>query len=330
LSPSEPIPAQPLIPLSEVHFLAPGLNRPECLLCTSGGDIYSADWRGGVVRSRAFGPQELYRAAGGAEAIRPNGIALQRDGSFLVTNLNDGGGLFRLDRNGRLHEVLRKVGGIDLPPTNFVLIDDRGRVWVTVSTRQVPRAKAFRRDVADGFIVLIDGKGPRIVADKLGYTNELQLDRRGEHLYVNETFGRRVTRFRISRYGDLSERTVIAEFGPGTFPDGLAMDIEEHLWVTSPVSNRLIRVAPDGTQSLIIEDSDAGHLAQVEAAFEAGTLGREAFDRVEGRKLRNLSSLAFGGKDLRSVFLGSLAGERIGFFRGTVMGRPPVHWHYNV
>lgn len=322
-------PPQPQLSLEEVDFLGAGLERPACLLCTSNGDIYSADRRGGVARSRAFGPQELYLAAGGAEAIRPHGIALQRDGSFLLTNLNDAGGVFRLDRDGRLNEVVRRVDGIDLAPTGFVLIDDRGRVWVTVATRQRPRDRAYRRDVADGFVMLIDGKGPRIVAEGFGYAGELQLDRRGDHLYVAETFGRRITRFRIGRQGELSEPTVHTAFGAGSFPAGLAMDIDDHLWVASPVSNRVIRVAPDGAQTPILEDSDPDHLARVEAAFEAGGLGAEQFDHIASRRLRNLTSLAFGGRDLRSAFLGSLLGDGIAFFRAPVMGRPPAHWHYN-
>jgi hypothetical protein len=225
--------------------------------------------------------------------------------------------------------VLRRVDGLDLPATNFVLIDDRGRVWITVSTRQSPRALGYRPDVADGFVVLIDARGARIVADGLGYTNELLLDGSGKHLYVNETFGRRLTRFTVNRFGDLSGRTTVAEFGVGTFPDGLAADIEEHFWVTSPVSNRVIRVAPDGSQTLILEDSDPDHLARVEAAFQSGTMGRAHLDQVKSRKLKNLSSLAFGGRNLRTAFLGSLLSDRIAFFRAPVMGRPPVHWHFN-
>lgn len=323
------MPDSPLMPLSDVHFLGAGLNRPECLLCTSNGDIYSADWRGGVARSDANGRQELYQAAGGAETIKPNGIALQRDGSFLVTNLDDSGGVFRLDRDGKLSEVLRQVDGIDLPATNFVLVDDLGRIWVTVSTRQTPRALGYSKDVADGFIVLIDGKGARIVADNLGYTNEVQVDGRSEYLYVNETFARRLTRFRIGRDSELIEREVVTDFGAGTFPDGIAFDIEEHLWVTSIVSNRVIRVAPDGSQSLILEDCDPEHLAEVEKAFQAGTMGRPHLDQIKSEKLHNISSLAFGGEDLRTAFLGCLLGERIATFRAPVMGRPPVHWHYN-
>jgi sugar lactone lactonase YvrE len=320
-------PPQPLLPLTEVNFLGSGLVRPGCLLCTSNGDIYSADGRGGVARSRAFGPHELYTAAGGAEAIRPNAIALQRDGSFLLTNLNAGGGLFRLDRDGRLHEVLRRVDGVDLPPSGCVMIDDRGRVWLTFASRQA--SDGYRRDVADGFVVLIDGKGPRIVAEGFGHAGELQLDRRGEQIFVAEAAGRRVTRFRIGRYGELSDPAVLTEFGAGTFPEGLAMDIEDYLWVTSPVSNRVIRVAPDGAQTLILDDGDAEHLAKVEAAFAAGSLSRDGIAPVESRKLRTIATLAFGGRSLRTAFLGDRNGERIAYFRAPIMGRPPTHWHFN-
>jgi hypothetical protein len=58
-------------------------------------------------------------------------------------------------------------------------------------------------------------------------------------------------------------------------------------------------------------------------------MGREHLDTVKSRKLKNLSSLAFGGRNLRTAFLGSLLGDRIAFFRAPVMGRPPVHWHFN-
>lgn len=317
------------VALDDVTMIGAGLTRPECLLCTASGDIYSADWRGGVARTPAKGPQALYQAAGGAEAIKPNGIALQRDGSFLIANIDDAGGVFRLDRDGKLSEVLRAVDGIDLPATNFVMIDDRSRVWVTVSTRRSPRALGYRPDVDDGFIVLIDTNGARIVADGLGYTNEVAIDNHGNWLYVNETFARRLSRFRIDGRGNLSDKQVVTDFGAGTFPDGLAFDMEDHLWVTSIVSNRVIRVAPDGSQQLILEDCDADHLAAVEKAFQDGVMDRPHLDQINSQKLRSISSLAFGGPDLRTAYLGCLLGDQIASFRTEVMGRPPVHWHFN-
>ena len=118
----------------------------------------------------------------------------------------------------------------------------------------------------------------------------------GQWLYVNETFARRLSRFALHADGSLGAKEVVTEFGPGTFPDGLAFDEEGHAWVVSIVSNRLIRVAPDGTPTTWLEEADAAHLARVEAAFEAGTMGRPHLDGAPSRSLRNISSIAFCGR----------------------------------
>ena len=116
------------------------------------------------------------------------------------------GGVFALTRDGGVRPLLEQVDDVDLPPTNFVFEDDRARIWITVSTRHVPRAAAYRADVADGFIVLVDARGARIVADGLGYTNEAMLSPDGAWLYVNETFARRMSRFRVRPDGSLPAR----------------------------------------------------------------------------------------------------------------------------
>ena len=67
------------------------------------------------------------------------------------------------------------------------------------------------------------------------------------------------------------------------------------MWIVSIVSNRVIRVAPDGAQQLVLEDADAAHVAWFEAAFLAGTIGRPHLDQAAGQVLKNISSLAFGG-----------------------------------
>ena len=128
-----------------------------------------------------------------------------------------------------------------------------------MSTRLVPRARGYRRDVADGFVVLVDGKGARIVADGLGYTNEAVLDARGEWLYVNETFARPTSRFpRPQRRRARAARSVRRVSAHGTFPDGMAFDADGHLWIVSIISNRVLRVAPDGAVTTVLEDLDAG------------------------------------------------------------------------
>ena len=311
--------------------LGAGLVRPECVLATARGDLYCADWRGGVAHLAPDGSQRLYAGSlPDGSALRPNGIALLADGSFLLAQLGaEQGGVYRLTRDGRVEPWLLEVDGQALPPSNFVLADATGRSWVTVSTRLRPRSLGYRRSCNDGFIVCVQADGrASVVADGLGYANEVALHPSGRWLYVNETFGRRLARFALAADGSLGPKEVVTEFGPGTFPDGLAFDEAGDAWVVSIVSNRLIRVAPDGTQTVWLEDADAAHLAWVEAAFDAGRMERQHLDATPSRVLRNISSIAFTGTDRRTAVLGCLLGDQLATLRMPVAGAAPTHWNH--
>jgi sugar lactone lactonase YvrE len=315
--------------LERLRHVGEHLVRPECVLATGRGDLYCADWRGGVSHLQADGSQHLYRGClpDGGE-LRPNGIALLADGSFLLAQLgNEHGGIYRLTRDARVEPWLLAVEGRALPPTNFVMQDTAGRTWVTISTRLSPRSLGYRRDCNDGFIVCVHADGSAVIAaDGLGYANEVAVHPDGRWLYVNETFARRLSRFALGADGSLGRKEVVAEFGPGTFPDGLAFDEDGCAWVVSIVSNRLIRVAPDGSQTVWLEDVDAAHVAWVEAAFEAGRMDRSHLDANPSRVLRNISSIAFAGADRRTAVLGCLLGNRLATLRLPVAGVVPTHW----
>jgi sugar lactone lactonase YvrE len=252
---------------------------------------------------------------------------LRSNGNFLLADLGESlGGVYELDRAGHVVPILERVDGIDLPPTNFVHEDGQRRIWVTVSTSHRPRATAYRADVADGYIVLLTDAGARIVADGIGYTNEALPSPDGKWLYVNETFGRKLSRFPLRADDALGAKQVVTTFEAGTFPDGLSFDQGGDVWITSIVSNRVIRVAADGRQSLMVEDCEPAHLERCEMAFIAGTMGRPHLDTCGGRALRNISSLSFGGPDRRTAYLGCLLGDAIAYFRAPVAGHAPVHW----
>lgn len=318
------------VSLDDLTFVGSGLVRPECVLATQAGALFTADWRGGVARTMPAGASTLVQGTlPGGRPLRPNGIALRRDGSFLLADLGETqGGVFALSPDGAVKPLIERVDGIDLPPCNFVFEDDRDRVWITISTYTVPRASAYRASLADGFIVLVDQRGARIVADGIGYTNEAMIAPDGRHLYVNETFSRRLSRYPLHEDGSLGAKEVITTFGHGTYPDGLAFDAEGNVWITSIVSNRVLRVALDGAVTVVLEDADPAHVAWCEAAYLADALGRPHLDRAAGRVLKNISSLAFGGPDLRTAYLGCLLGDAIASFRAPVAGHPPFHWHY--
>jgi sugar lactone lactonase YvrE len=304
------------VAISALEVVGHDLHRPECVLPQRDGGLFVPDWRGGVTHVRADGSQETWLARGTTD-IRPNGIAMLRDGSFLLANLGADGGVWQLHRDGRLVPFVTNIEGAPLPPANFVTVDILGRTWISVSTRRVPRQNAWRPDVADGFIVLVDDRGARVAADGLQYTNEVRPDPSGQWLYVVETFGRRLVRFPLARDGGLGARETACTLGHGCFPDGFAFDAAGGIWITSLVSNRLLRVL-GGTTETVLEDVNQDYLEVVERAFAAGTMRQDHLGRIPGTTLQQLTSVAFGGRDGRSVFLGSLHGRSVYHFRTVV------------
>lgn len=307
--------------------------RPESVVTHRSGYVFAANWRdaGGISVITPDGRTLNHLSKSSDFVVRPNGIALEQGGSFLLAHLGqEDGGLFRLHPDGTLSTVLAEVDGIALPPSNFPLIDARGRIWLSVSTRISPRADDYRKNACSGFIVLIEGNCARIVADNLGYTNEMALSPDGRFLYVNETFGRRLTRFTIEENGDISDKSVVAEFGAGDYPDGLTLDVEGNFLVTSIVSNRVIRIDASGKREVLMQGSYQEHIDWAEAAYQSGSMGRPHLDQVKSDSLKNISSLALGGKDHQTAYLGCLLGENLATFAYEHKGIIPVHYDFDI
>lgn len=322
--------------LDTVRFVGDALSRPECVLATRQGALWVPDWRGGVVRIDADGTQRSIGCAPRREdtAFLPNGIALLRDGSLLFANLGADGGIWRLFADGRREPWLTEVAGVPLPAVNFVWLDERERVWFTVMFRSHPGAgrHGFNADAPDAWVGLADSvdapSSARIAGEGIVTANECRIGLDGRHLYVNETFAHRLCRFALAPDGTLGARAVVAQFDENTLPDGLTLDAAGGLWVTGVGANRIIRVLPDGDWQVIAEDMDEAHMARVRAAVRAGTLDRTLLYDNHARVLPNVTSLAFGGPDLRTAYLGSVSGERVALFDSPVAGVRPAHWDW--
>lgn len=322
--------------LDDVSFVGEGLLRPECVLATRAGTLHVPDWRGGVVRIDSDGQRSAIGCAPTKEDARflPNGLVLLRDGSYLFANLGVDGGIWRLHADGGCEPWLTTLDGVALPPVNFVWMDDRERIWFTVMFRSHAGAgrHGFRADIADAYVALADGVDrphtARIAGEGIYTANECRIGGDGRHLYVNETFASRLCRFALADDGTLGRREVLAQFDEDTFPDGLTLDAEGAFWITGVGANKIIRVHPDGRWHLVAEDLDAAHMARVRAAVRDGTLDRALLYDNHARVLPNVTSLAFGGPDLRTAYLGSVSGTRIASFRSPVAGARPVHWDW--
>jgi gluconolactonase len=316
------------------------LQRPECILAERDGTLWSADARGGVMRIDPDGTQTLVAqtpdphfdlSASAVDSLLsgtlPNGLAFASNGDFLISNFGTDR-LERMTRDGKSRVLLDSIDGVPLGKVNFVLRDSRGRLWITVSTRINPWSEAICSNLADGSLVLLDGRGARVVADGFHFTNEIRLDAREEWIYVAETTAKRVTRLRLLPDGSLTDREV---FGPPSLGkglvDGICFDAYGNLWATMIFADRLVAITPDGELLQLLDDGNPNGTDEFEDAFATGKpVPFDVLMRSGGTICPWLASVTFGGADLRTVYLGGLRSTSIPAFESPVAGLPMVHW----
>ncbi|HSV52367.1 MAG TPA: SMP-30/gluconolactonase/LRE family protein [Burkholderiaceae bacterium] len=321
---------------SQIRNLGADLQRPECILAEPDGTLWTADARG-VVRIAADGSQQLIRQQGVADrsldaqslmlgGSLPNGIAFDGDGNILIANFGTDA-IELMTRTGESRTLYDHIDGQPLGKTNFVMTDSRGRVWFTVTTRLQPWTRSINEKTADGYVGLIDRDGIRIVADGFVGTNEIRLDEKEEWLYVVESNARRISRLRVAADGSCSARET---FGPpdlGGIPDGFAFDSFGNLWITLIMAERLVVLTPEGELLTLLDDGSPQAIANFDRHFHAGTMTPEIMATCKGEIAPWMASVTFGGPDLRTVYLGSLMGTTVPYFRSPVAGLPLSHWH---
>lgn len=285
--------------MSELRRVGSNLNRPECSIAEPDGTLWIPDNKSAVVRLDPDGTQTQIGNVGGD----PNGLAMDLDGNLFIANVTTGK-VDKLYRDGRHEEVLSEIGGEPIVEAcNFTYFDRKGRLWVSVSTRVHPRSQAIEKPIADGYVILIDNGEARIVADDILFTNEVRIDDAGEHLYVAETTGGRITRFRLRENGDLYDREIYGPdpLIPGAHIDGICFDADGNLWITELTRNALLVLTPEGDVRIVAEDP-------------------------AGEVMFFPTALTFGGPDLKTGYVASLKMDHLLAFDSPVAGQPLYHW----
>jgi sugar lactone lactonase YvrE len=325
---------------SEIRYVGRDLQRPECILAEPDGTLWAADARGGVVRIQPNGEQEIITQSfasafqnAGDDATRftrgtlPNGLAFAENGDLLISNFGTDV-LEVMKRDGKTKTLYDSLDGQPIGKVNFVLRDRKNRIWLTISTRIKNWMKAMSPNVADGYIALADEKGMRVVADGFRFTNEIRLDVKEEYLYIVETTGQCISRMKVAADGSLFHREI---FGPSKlgrfgFPDGIAFDAFGNLWGTLVMSDQLFFLTPEGEFHIFLDDGNETASLAMEKAFVEDRLTPEMMLAAGGTIAPWFASITFGGRDLRTAYIGSLKGNRIPYFRSPVPGLPMVHW----
>ena len=229
------------------------LKRPEDGVVLTDGRLIVADQADGLRlvladgSSRPFGkfveagylhnPPEV---VGG-----PNGVTLEPDGTHILVSDVFRGGIYRVNVATEATElVYQHPFGV-----NMARRDRAGGIWFTQSTRNSPergeeelfRSVNFR--TPDGALVYLpppDGAAAGVavqLVDGLNFANGIALDEDGGYLYLAETTGNQVLRFRLDvAAGRVAERTVAVEV---VTPDNLELDEYGRLWMALPVRSEI-------------------------------------------------------------------------------------------
>ncbi len=307
----------------DLQFVGHNLNRPESIIAEKNGTLWVSDKQGIVSRLDPEGKQQTLGDVG----HEPNGLAMDTDGNLFNANIGTGK-IYRMYRDCSYDVILDQINGEPIGAANFVFIDSKDRLWISISTREPVWFAAVAIPRPDGYIILIDENGPRIVADGIYFTNEIRLDAKEEYLYVAETMKCRILRFPLNEDGSLGEQQV---FGPetlgfGAYVDGFTFDAEGNIWVTTVLRNGLMIITPDGEAYTVIEDPVDGALNNLVTKVQAGTLTPEELFACVGPHLQFPASVTFAGADLKTVYLGSLAMPHLVSFQSPIAGLAMRHW----
>ena len=254
---------------ADLTFLGQDLARPECVVVTARGDVFASDRRGGIARVRDEGPPELLLGRGverfPAERLRAAARPQLHDrqsravGRRLAhaAGRRAGAGAARGRRHEPAADQLRQRRAHD---RRACASGSRSAPAPCRASRRCartsPTATSCSRTRAARASSPTSSVSPTRTSStpRAGGSTSTRPWREGSAASPLKDDG-------------LGPRETVAEFEDGIFPDGFEFDAEGGIWIASVVSNRLLRIAPDGSQTVVLDDGDPEVIARVERNF---------------------------------------------------------------
>jgi gluconolactonase len=184
----------------------------------------------------------------------PNGLAAGSDGSLLVADHRHG--LLTLDpATGAIAPLLETVGSEGFKGLNDVIAGPGGSILFTDQGQtglQDPSGRVWRL-WPDGRCDRLIGNGPS--------PNGLVLNRAGTHCYVAMTRSCEVWRFALRADGTVGKAQCFLRLPGGTSgPDGLAMDVQDRLFVANPGHGLVWGLDPHGVPVFVVDCTSFGRM----------------------------------------------------------------------
>lgn len=203
-------------------------------------------WRAGRLWMSDMWDGKVYALdpAGAAEVVAevpngPSGLGFLPDGTLLVVSMGDRR-VLRLD-DGRL-ACHADLSALSRERPNDMVVDRRGRAYVGDFGYDICAGAAMAP--ANLVLVLPSGEA-RVAAEDLAFPNGAVILDGGDTLVVAESLAGRLTAFEIAADGSLANRRLYADLGD-QMPDGLCLDREGAIWVSSFEHDVFLRVRAGG------------------------------------------------------------------------------------
>ena len=155
--------------------------------------------------------------------------------------------------DGELSEVA-DLSGYTEQPINDMVVSEQGTAYIgsfgfDLHAGETPRTTVMLAvDVASG--------AHRVAADEMRFPNGMVITPDGSTLIVGESFGACLTAFTIAKDGSLTGRREFAALEGGAMPDGICLDAEGCVWVSSPPTREFLRVREGGEVTARVSSGD--------------------------------------------------------------------------
>jgi sugar lactone lactonase YvrE len=233
-------------------------------------------WYGGALHlSDIFAGEILRLTPGGREVLarvpgNPSGIGWQPDGTLLAVSMLDRRVVAVREGMVQPHADLSEFAQ---GSANDMLVDGLGRAYVGDFGYDYVAGEA--RKAARLCLVQPDGT-VSVAAEEVWFPNGMALTADGATLLLAETSAQRITAFSVQAHGTLSSRRVFAQLESAR-PDGISLDAEGAVWLASPGTGEILRVADGGR---VLERRTLPGPGSPSTLVLGGTDGRELYVSV--------------------------------------------------
>jgi gluconolactonase len=270
--------------IENLGVLVDGLDHPECVAWDEKGRVF-AGGEAGQLYVIDLETREFEIVANTKGWIL--GIALDSSSNAYLCDPKNKC-VYKAGKNGHLSKL--SDGTLELPMTtpNFPVFDKLGNLYVSDSGNWDSNNGRIYKISPKGITTLWSSAAPN-------FTNGLAIDIEGRYLYVAESTLPGITKIPINIDGSAGDPELVIAI-PNTVPDGLAFNRDGVLFIGCYRPDRIYSFDPIAGLEIVLDD-------------------------FQGTRISAPTNIAFGGDDLMTLFIASLARWHIGTLKLNTPGQ---------